>query len=215
MSPERLLSMYEIYKRILNVKGSIVELGVGTGAHVNAFLLLRRILEPWNSSRRIIGFDTFGGGIPSESPEDAVSDDTGMPGSPVGGSDYGDTREEIEGIAAQLNDIYSLPSQKLTEGPILELIKGDIKDTLPDFIKRRPHLIVSLLSLDADMYMPTRLGLELLVSRMPKGAVIVFDELDAMRWPGETRAVSDVLGIHNLRLERVPWERDRCYAVLT
>ena len=214
MSPERLLSMYEIYKRILNVKGSIVELGVGSGGHINAFLLLRRVLEPWNSSRRIIGFDMFGGGIPSEGPEDAVHSDTGMPGTAVGGSDYGDTREAIEAVAAQLSDIYELPTQKQTEGPILELVKGDIKDTLPDFIERRPHLIVSLLSLDADMYMPTRLGLELLLPRMPSGAVIVFDELDAMRWPGETRAVLDVLGISNLRLERVPWERDQCYAVL-
>ena len=214
MSPERLLSMYEIYKRILTVKGSIVELGVGTGNHINAFLVLRRVLEPWNSSRRIIGFDTFGGGIPSESPQDAVSDDTGMPGTAIGGSDYGDTREAIEAIASQLSDIYQLPSQEQTEGPILEMVKGDIKDTLPDFLERRPHLIVSLLSLDADMYMPTRLGLELLVPRMPKGAVIVFDELDAMRWPGETRAVADTLGISNLRLERIPWERDQSYAVI-
>ena len=39
---------------------------------------------------------------------------------------------------------------------------------------------------------------------MPKGAVIVFDELNHSDYPGETMAVMEVLGIRNLELKRVP-----------
>ena len=39
----------------------------------------------------------------------------------------------------------------------VELIKGDACTTIPKYIKDNPHLIVSFLYLDFDIYSPTKL----------------------------------------------------------
>src|SRR5438094_2785134 len=57
----RLLALYEIFKRILPVKGSIVECGVNRGYGLMAWAKLSAVLEPVNLTRRIYGFDTFEG----------------------------------------------------------------------------------------------------------------------------------------------------------
>src|SRR5437899_9006786 len=69
---KRFLAMYEIFKLILPVKGSIVECGVFRGFSVMAWAKLSAILEPENLTRRIYGFDSFGG-FPSVSHEDRSS----------------------------------------------------------------------------------------------------------------------------------------------
>lgn len=62
--------------------------------------------------------------------------------------------------------------------------------------------------------MQTKLALELLVPRMPKGAVILFDELNMRQFPGETLATIEMLGLRNLRLFRFPYATSMSYAVL-
>jgi hypothetical protein len=98
--------------------------------------------------------------------------------------------------------------------PKIELVKGDLVETLPQYLKNNPHLVVSLLYLDLDLYEPTKIALELLIDRMPKGAIIAFDELNASIFPGETVAVNEVLGLRNLRIERFPIDSYVSYAVL-
>src|SRR3989442_5852954 len=58
---KRFLAFYEIFKRVLAVKGSIVECGVYRGFGVMAWAKLSAMLEPENLTRRIYGFDTFEG----------------------------------------------------------------------------------------------------------------------------------------------------------
>jgi hypothetical protein len=57
----RFLTKYEIFKSILPVNGSIIECGVFTGGGIMAWCHFSAILEPYNHTRRIIGFDTFSG----------------------------------------------------------------------------------------------------------------------------------------------------------
>lgn len=57
----RFVALYEIFKRVLNVKGSIVECGVNEGFGVMTWAKLSAILEPVNLTRRIYGFDSFAG----------------------------------------------------------------------------------------------------------------------------------------------------------
>ena len=59
------LAQYEIFRRVLRVKGSIVECGVLRGGSLFTWLHLSSILEPINFTRRIYGFDTFAGFPPS------------------------------------------------------------------------------------------------------------------------------------------------------
>src|SRR5881392_2841761 len=58
---KRFLAMYELFKLILPVKGSVVECGVFRGFSLMAWAKLSTILEPENLTRRIYGFDTFNG----------------------------------------------------------------------------------------------------------------------------------------------------------
>src|ERR1022692_1806901 len=98
--------------------------------------------------------------------------------------------------------------------PKVELIRGDIIRTVPHFASAHPHLVVSLLYLDADMYEPTKVALETFLPRMPMGAVLAFDELDNPIWPGEALAAIDAIGLRNLRLRRLEWDPYIAFAVL-
>jgi len=57
----RFISLYEIFKKILPVKGSIIECGVYRGFGLMTWANLSAVLEPNNLTRRIYGFDTFEG----------------------------------------------------------------------------------------------------------------------------------------------------------
>lgn len=90
--------------------------------------------------------------------------------------------------------------------PKIQLVRGDAVETIPQFVKENPHVVVSLLFLDFDLYEPTKAALEQFLPRMPKGAIVAFDELDNPLWPGETLAMLEVLDQYNLRIERMPFD---------
>src|SRR5690606_40164404 len=54
-----------------------------------------------------------------------------------------------------------------------------------------------------DIYRPTLETLKALVARVPRGGIIAFDELNHPDYPGETQAVMECIGIHNLKLRRL------------
>src|ERR1700739_2776452 len=61
----------EIYKHITKVHGVIMEFGVRWGQNLVTMNNLRGIHEPYNYSRKIIGFDTFSG-FPSVDEKDGA-----------------------------------------------------------------------------------------------------------------------------------------------
>ncbi len=199
----RFLAMYELFKLALPVKGSVVECGVFRGFGVMTWAKLSTILEPVNFTRRIYGFDTFAG-FPSVSDEDV----SGYTRTAVG-----DLRSESYDELTQLIAEYD-KDRFLGHIPKVELIAGDISETVPEFVRTHPHVMVSLLFMDCDLFEPTKAALEAFVPRMPKGAILAFDELDNPIWPGETLAVLETLGIHNLRLRRLEWDPYISYAVI-
>ncbi|MBI3610076.1 MAG: class I SAM-dependent methyltransferase [Nitrospirae bacterium] len=200
---KRFLALYEIFKLILPVKGSIVECGVYRGFGLMSWAKLSTILEPENLTRRIYGFDTFEG-FPSAHAKDQ--------------SEYKKT-EEGELASSCYDELLQLIKEYDSDrflGHIgkAELIRGDMVKTIPEFIEKRQHLVVSLLFLDCDLYEPTKAAIEYFLPRMPKGAVIAFDELDNPIWPGETSALLDTVGVGRLKLRRIEWDPYICYAVL-
>jgi hypothetical protein len=56
--------------------------------------------------------------------------------------------------------------------------RRDAINTIPEYIENNPQLVCSLLWLDFDIYEGTKVALENILPRMPKGAVIAFDELN-------------------------------------
>lgn len=193
----RFLALYEIFKRVLNVKGSIVECGVNRGYGLMTWAKLSAILEPTNLTRRIYGFDTFAG-FPSVTDHDRTGPawTTAEPGA-LRADSY-----------AELQRLIELHDKDRFLGHIgkVQLIKGDATETIPAFIADHPHVVVSLLFLDFDLYEPTRAALENFVPRMPKGAILAFDELDNPLWPGETKALMDVVGMGRLQLKRMEFD---------
>src|SRR5882672_284320 len=69
----RMIFMHKLYLRILNTHGVIMEFGVRWGQNMALFTTFRSLYEPYNLSRKIIGFDTFQG-FPDVAPEDGASD---------------------------------------------------------------------------------------------------------------------------------------------
>lgn len=57
----KILFINEVYCLIKNTPGCIMEIGVWWGQNLILFENLRAIYEPFNQSRRVIGFDTFEG----------------------------------------------------------------------------------------------------------------------------------------------------------
>ncbi|MDD5503743.1 MAG: macrocin O-methyltransferase [Candidatus Omnitrophica bacterium] len=198
------LVKYEIFKQIINVHGCIVECGVCYGGGLMSWAMFSAIFEPVNYSRRVIGFDTFSG-FPGISAKDKKDKD---PNAKKGGMRV-DSMEE-------LLRCRSLFDQNRPVGHInkIELVKGDITKTAKKYVKDNPHLVVSLLYLDLDLYEPTKAAIEAFFPRMPKGAVIAFDELNHPDWPGETAALLETIGIGGLRIKRFPFDSVRSYAVI-
>jgi hypothetical protein len=199
----KFLARVEIFRRILNVNGSIVECGVLHGGGLLTYAKLSSLLEPSNHTRKIIGFDTFEG-FPSVHKKDGNASEHTKVGGLVGSN-----LEDVQ-RAVSLYDI----NRPIAHIPKVELIKGDLCKTARSYVDENPHLVVSLLYLDVDLYEPTKAALEAFVPLMPKGAVVAFDELNAKIFPGETKAVDEVLGLRNLRIERFPFDSYVSFAIV-
>lgn len=200
----RFLFMNEIYQRQMAVPGVIMEFGVRWGKNLSHFQSLRAIHEPYNSGRRVIGFDTFEG-FPSTADADGAHELIR-----AGSLNVGEHYEKfLDGVLSALEN-----ESPVAELKKFELVKGDVRQTLPAYLEAHPETVVSMAYLDMDLYEPTRDTLRHLAAVMPKGGVIVFDEFGHDVFPGETLAVKEVLGIDRLHLIRSPYAMHEAYVVL-
>ena len=200
----RFLVKSRIFDQVLPVQGSIVECGVHDGGGLFTWAHLSALLEPLNHRRQVIGFDTFGG-FPSVHEEDLT---TGSEHAFVGNY-AGATRAELEQAIALFDR-----GRALSHLPKIELVEGDFTKIGPRYVAANPHLVVSLLYLDFDLYEPTKVALDVFLPLMPAGAVLAFDEVHTRDFPGETTAMIESLDLPRLRLQRAPMT-SICWAVLT
>lgn len=197
---KRFLAHYEIFQKVLPIKGSIVECGVFRGFGFMSWAKLSTILEPENLTRRVYGFDSFSG-FPTVGKQDENIVDADVVALPQTGDLCANSKDELEELIEQYDQ-----DRFLGHIDKAHLIAGDACKTIPRFIEEHPHLLVSLLFLDFDLYEPTKVAIEHFIPRMPKGSILAFDELDNPIWPGETLALLDTLGINNVRIQRIPWD---------
>lgn len=179
-----ILSHYELYKRIVELPGDVVELGVFKGASFYQFAAFRELLEN-EQARKIIGFDVFG-----EFPE---------------AHNKGDKLFREEWISETHGDFLTIDEiqQSLSSRNIgnTELIKGDIADTIPAYLDKHPYLKIALLHIDVDIYEPTMIGLTYLYDRVVEGGAIVLDDYGVA---GETDAVDEFFKGKNIEIKRLP-----------
>ena len=168
----KLLYQYEIYKRIIDLPGDIIECGVFKGASLVRFLTFRENLENCYS-RKIFGFDAFGN-FP-KAINDKKSKKLILPFE--------------KGISK--NELDLLLQEKHFKN--FELIKGDVRKTLPNFLKKNSELKVSLLHLDMDIYEPIK---SILITTFPflnKGAIVIVGILGNPELYGKEVAFNEFL----------------------
>jgi len=197
------LARNELFRKIVTVHGAIVECGVFMGTGLFTWAQLSAIYEPYNHNRRVIGFDTFAG-FPSvakkDGPQDAVKRTAG----------YSYTNIEELKQGAKLFDL----NRPIGHLPKIEFVEGDATQTISGYVEDNKHLVVALLYLDFDIYEPTIAALKHFLPRMPRGAVLAFDELNQKQWPGETLAVMEMVGLNKLAIRRIPFVPSLSYAIL-
>ena len=187
------LSRIELFKMVQDIPGAIIECGVYKGNSLMLYMQLSMILEPYAINRSIIGFDTFSGFASIDAQEDPSDINENM---------FSDTDESIIQDMIDANDLVR-PVNRI---PRCEIIKGDIMETVPAFPKTRPDLVVAMLILDTDLYSSTKVALETFLPFMPKGAIVVLDEVAYRNFPGETSALREVLDLNKVELKRLPFD---------
>ena len=93
----------------------------------------------------------------------------------------------------------------------LELVKGDICETLPKYIKENPQLRISLLNLDTDIYEPAVTILETCWDRIETGGILIVDDYGV--FPGETKAVNDFFNSQKVNVKKFSFARSPCYII--
>lgn len=188
----RILLMDDLYKRIVDVQGVVMDFGTRWGHNMALFQTLRGIYEPFNRHRRVLGFDTFEG-FPSVEPEDGES--------PLMYSGNLRVSDDYVGYLTELMDTHEGLSP-LSHIKKNQVVQGDATVELQKYLSGNPHTIIALAYFDFDIYQPTKTCLELVRDRVTKGSVLAFDELNDEDSPGETKALMEVFGLQNIRLQR-------------
>lgn len=163
---------YELFKMVQNIPGALIECGVFKGTSLARFAGFRQLIG--NSSKKIIGFDTF-----AQFPETNFAGDKKM-------------RRKL--IAAAGNQSISIAQLKkiLRHKEVdeqIELVSGDITQTIPAYVKKHPKLKISLLNVDVDIYEPSVTILKYLYPLVVPGGIVILDDYGV--FPGETKAVDD------------------------
>lgn len=182
----RMLFFDKIYKEyLLDNFGCIMEFGVRWGRNLPILQNLRGMYEPYNYTRKIIGFDTFEG-----LSETCKNYD-------------GDHKIATKGAFSTTKDYHKYLEKVLeyheTQSPIqhkkkFEILKGDACVTLKKYLKDYPETIISFVFFDMDIYKPTKECLTLILPHLHKGSIIAFDELSYHEMPGETLAFREIFG---------------------
>jgi len=189
------LAHYELYKMSLGLPGHIVECGVFKGVSLVRWAMFRELFEN-AAARRIIGFDTFGEFPASGYPPDRAKLESWL--SAAGNQSI--AREQLLEVLAH---------KGITTG--IELVKGDVRQTIPEYLERNPGLRISLLNLDTDIYEPAVVILEALYERIVPGGALLLD--DYAVFPGENKAVEEFFAGRDVRISKLPFSMTPSYLI--
>lgn len=194
----RILGFHYLYQQILDVHGDIYEFGVGHGRDLNILSCLRQMLEP-NVPRRFIGFDTFTG-----VPEGDIAEIDGEKAEPGYCAPNVTPQEYIQFLEAVL--VSHNPTHPSSDGSVFDIAVGRVQDTLPTYLDEHQGAI-ALAFIDLTVYDPTRFVMEAIKDRLPKGAILAFNQFYTPAWQHEARALREVFGLRAGLLRRNPYHR--------
>lgn len=189
----KIVAHFELYRMIVGLPGHVVELGVFKGCSLVRFATFRELLES-PKSRRIIGFDAFGAFPEPDAADPQAGPDKAFVAGWERGAGQGICVDELRGVLAN-KGIGNV-----------DLVPGDIRETLPAWVRAHPAWRVALLHIDTDVREPAALGLELLYDRVVPGGVVVLDDYGTEC--GGTAAVEDFFAGRGVRLRKLPFSHE-------
>lgn len=191
----KLIAHYELFKLSSSIKGAIVECGVFKGASFVRFAIYRNLFSN-SAEKKLIGFDSF-----SKFPETEFEPDKKMR------IDFVEECGEQSISVNQLNEVLKFKGCDLN----VDLVAGDITETIPEYLRENPDLKISLLNLDADLYEPSVAILEHLYPRIEKGGILILDDYGV--FPGETKAADDYFKGKNITIRKFPYSMTPSYLI--
>ena len=197
------LYINELYEKITHLPGSIFEFGSWYGTNLALFESLRAIYDPYNFTRKVIGFDTYDGY------ENLTGNDGA--GELVKRGQYAVPENYIDYLKEILN--FHQKENVLPHIKKYELIKGDATQTVLDYLDENRHTMISLAYFDMQLYEPTKKCLEAIKPFLVKGALIAMDEINNDDFPGETIAFREVFGLGNYEIYKSKYLPDRSYMI--
>jgi len=179
----RFLAYYELFKKIQTVPGWIVECGIYRGFSLFALAKFLEIFCMGDKTRKVLGFDNFCGFTDlheEDGPEDrSVTRNKG-------GTNPNDFRNDFFKLLELNNqDAFASWAKRIN------VVEGDVQETVPKYCADNPGLRISFLHLDIDIYEPVCTCLEHLYPRVVAGGIVVLDEFAHKDWPGESTALEN------------------------
>ena len=183
MSLNRIITLYEIYKKTLGLNGHIAELGVYKGSGSLLFAKLVKIFES-ESLTQVHGFEWFKG---------------------TGDKNSYDNELVKKGT-------YSYDKKKLLKlikiqgfNNILKIHDIDIVKELEKFLKKNSHLRFKLVFLDIGINSVLDIAIPLVWNKLVKGGALIFDQYNHELAPGETIAIEKYLKGKKIRTIKNSW----------
>ncbi len=192
---KRFLAHYELFQKVKDLPGDIVELGVYRGVSLMSWANFLEIRCMGDRQRRVWGFDSFAGLSPLAPEDGSEAPEVGkMAGGYITGAKA--VQDAIEIFDAD----RFIPHKKR-----VMLVQGDITETVPQWAKIFPGVRISLLHFDCDLYKPTLAALKVLYPLVVSGGVIAFDEYGIPPWEGESKAVDEFFDDTGIEFQRFTW----------
>jgi hypothetical protein len=191
----KVIAHYELYKKVINLSGDVVECGIFKGASFVRFAMMREILgNP--SSKKLIGFDSFGKFPKTNFKHDkkVLKDWTAVAG------EHSISRKDLVDVLEHKNCNDNF-----------DLVEGDIIETVPAYVNNHPELKISLLNLDTDVYEPAVTILNYLWPKIISGGVLILDDYGV--FPGETKAVDEYFAGSDIKIQKFPFSKTPSFII--
>jgi len=191
----KILAHYELFKMANNLPGAIVECGVFKGASFVRFAGFRDLFGS-SFSHELIGFDIFG-----QFPKTSLKEDKKY---------RNDFIQKAGNQSISKKQLLEVLKNKGIDKNV-ELVEGDIVKSIPKYLKKNPHLKISLLNLDTDLYEPAVAILKYFWPRIVKGGILILD--DYTTHLGETKAVDEYFKGQDVKILKFPFAMTPCYII--